>query len=534
MSKAPALGLLLIAALVPGDAISAERPRGTLVRSGQHAESPLPFRAVGIYWRAAPDASPRVRASIDDRSWTSWIESRSERVDGDRMGSGLIYFDALYRYLQIEGVPDPEILFIDPGNVVSTPVPKKRLGAAPSIVAREQWGCTPQTCPAQDPPLYTTVTHLVVHHTAGANAATDWPAVLRSIWVLHVMGNGWNDIGYNYLIDPNGVLYEGRAGGDGVLGAHFSGVNSGTMGVALLGTYIDVPPTSKMLDTLSTMLAWQADKWRLDPSGESLHAASGLVLNVISGHRDAGISPKATSTTECPGNSAYSRLPQIRREVSALLSRDCPVEVGERNRCIGAGGGTLTVPVQTPSGCAWSSTLGPLWISEFTSADALRVDVAPNPAARRSAELNIGGHLLTLTQAGKGEPDLPCVAMRGVVNSANGDERPVVPGSQISIFGEHLSGADPSPTTVSVNGKLVPVEFTSPGQINFLLPSSTPTGTAHLRVTVSGIQGPETNFWVTEAVPAIFTLDGTRALAANDDGALNGPDYPVKAGHSLT
>ncbi len=125
---------------------------------------------------------------------------------------------------------------------------------------------------------------------------------------------------------PRGGWAAMKAGGDGVLGAHFSGVNSGTMGVALLGTYIDVPPTPNMLDTLSRMLAWQAEKWRLDPSGEGLHAGSGLVLNVIGGHRDAGISPKATSTTECPGNAAYSWLPRIRNDMSTRLNCACPVK----------------------------------------------------------------------------------------------------------------------------------------------------------------------------------------------------------------
>ena len=84
---------------------------------------------------------------------------------------------------------------------------------------------------------------MVVHHSAGANEARDWAAVMRSIWVLHVAGNGWNDIGYNFLIDPNGVIYEGRAGGDGVIGAHFSGVNTGTMGVSMVGTFSSQAPT---------------------------------------------------------------------------------------------------------------------------------------------------------------------------------------------------------------------------------------------------------------------------------------------------
>ena len=462
------------------------------------------------------------------------MESNGEAIERDRMGSGLIYFDGVYRYAQVEGVPDPEILFINPGDApAALAVPRKLNAAAPAIVPREQWGCTPQVCPAQDPPLYTTVTHLIVHHTAGANAATDWPAVLRSIWVLHVMGNGWNDIGYNYLIDPNGILYEGRAGGDGVLGAHFSGVNSGTMGVALLGTYIDVPPTPNMLATLSSMLAWQAEKWNLDPSGESPHAASGLMLNVISGHRDAGISPKATSTTECPGNSAYSGLPQIRNEVSARLNGSCPIEVGERNRCVAAAGASLII-AQTPARCTWGSTFGPTWISEVVSAATISVDVAPNPAARRSGAFSIGGHTVTVTQAAKGEPDLPCVGMRGVVSAANFDARPVVPGSQVSVFGDHLTAGDASQTAALVNGKAVPIEFSNPGQINIQLPSGTPTGTAHLRVAVNGTQGPETNFWVTEAVPALFTQDGTRAIAVNEDGSINGPDHPVKAGNYLT
>jgi hypothetical protein len=344
-----------------GIAAAAEHPRGTLIRAIQpnraniwDAQSPIPFRAVGIYWHGAADQKVRVRASPDGSSWTPWIETHVEVIDGDRWGSGLIYFDAVFRFVQVDGVPNPEVLFIDPGQFEKDSASKHLAIDTPPIITREQWGCTPQACPAKDPPVYTTVTHLIVHHTAGANQATDWAAVIRSIWVLHVMGNGWNDIGYNYLVDPDGLLYEGRAGGDGVLGAHFSSVNSGTMGVALLGTYIDVPPPAKMLDTLRAMLTWQAAKWHIDASGEGLHAASGLVLNVISGHRDAGISPKASGTTECPGNAAYSWLPQIREEVSARAAGDCPISIGERNRCIAASGGPVIIPVQTPAGCAWN------------------------------------------------------------------------------------------------------------------------------------------------------------------------------------
>ncbi len=447
------------------------------------------------------------------------------------MGSGLIYFDKGrgsgegFRFIEVDGVADPEVLMIDPGP---GPTPQSGRAAdisAPPIITREQWGCTPQTCPAKDPPLYTTVTHLIVHHTDNLNTATDWAAIVRAIWVLHVQGNGWNDIGYNYLVDPNGLLYEGRAGGDGVLGAHFSGVNSGTMGVALLGTYINVPPPAPMLETLENMLAWQANKWKLDPGGESLHMASGLMLNVVGGHRDAGISPKASGTTECPGNTAYSLLPRIRTDVLTKVA-GCVVSVGERNRCVRSEGGSLAFSLGT---CAppLSMTSAADWVVLSDAA----VNVIPNPGSRRSTTVNFGGTNISITQAGKDEAALPCVGMRGVVNGANFDPRPVVAGSQVSIFGSDF-GDSPK---VDVNGKAVAIEYGGPTQINVSLPSSVNIGTNHLTVTTNGTAGPEMNFWVTEAMPAIFASADGRAIAVNvDENTLNGADAPVKAGRPLT
>ena len=91
-----------------------------------------------------------------------------------------------------------------------------------------------------------TVRFAVVHHTAGSNDYTraEAPAVVRAIELYHVKGNGWNDIGYNFLVDRFGTVYEGRYGGvdRNVVGAHALGFNRGSVGVAVLGTYIDAPP----------------------------------------------------------------------------------------------------------------------------------------------------------------------------------------------------------------------------------------------------------------------------------------------------
>lgn len=186
----------------------------------------------------------------------------------------------------------------------------------PPIVPRTEWECPDGAITTHGSLIYTTVTHLIVHHTAMGveTPSSDWPALVRGIWEFHVLERGWVDIGYNYLIDPNGVIYEGRAGGDNVIGAHFSGVNAGTMAVALLGDFTNEAPTAKALNSLEEVLAWKCDQRDLDPEGRSLHDASQFILNTISGHRD-GPNP-----TECPGEALYGLLPAIRADVKSLLS----------------------------------------------------------------------------------------------------------------------------------------------------------------------------------------------------------------------
>lgn len=185
----------------------------------------------------------------------------------------------------------------------------------PPVVTRTEWGCPDGQITTHGTPGYTSVTHLIVHHTATGNAAAndDWAAVVRNIWNFHIFTNGWADVGYNYLVDPNGVIYEGRAGGDNVLGAHFSGVNAGTMGVSLLGTFTEVTPSAQSLNSLQRLLAWKASQRGLDPTGKTLHAASGLDLHTISGHRDG------PGSTECPGHALYPLLPSLRESVKTLL-----------------------------------------------------------------------------------------------------------------------------------------------------------------------------------------------------------------------
>jgi hypothetical protein len=191
----------------------------------------------------------------------------------------------------------------------------------PPVASRTKWGCPDGQTSPRWTPQQTTVTHLVVHHTVDANTATDWPAVVRAIWQFHTFTRGWGDIGYNYLVDPRGRVYEGRAGGAGVIGAHFSCANTNTLGVALLGTFTTALPTEAAMISVERVLWWEAKRHAIDPVGASVHTPTRLTLPHISGHRDSNPTTAPTacpSATECPGDALYLQLPELRARVRAL------------------------------------------------------------------------------------------------------------------------------------------------------------------------------------------------------------------------
>jgi hypothetical protein len=162
---------------------------------------------------------------------------------------------------------------------------------------------------------FTNVEHLIVHHSATSNSATDYTSVVRNIYLYHTDVNGWSDIGYNYLVAPDGTIYKGRDPGtgeqDNVRGAHFCGKNSGTMGICLLGEYDSAQPAEAMLQSLLHLLTWKSDKENLDPLSSSPHPAN-TNLRVVAGHRDG-------CSTICPGDNVYATLPQLRQETAAAI-----------------------------------------------------------------------------------------------------------------------------------------------------------------------------------------------------------------------
>lgn len=153
------------------------------------------------------------------------------------------------------------------------------------------------------------VTLLVVHHTAmGVSSDTRSGAErVRALYEYHANSRGWGDIGYHYLVDENGRIYEGKSGGDYVVGGHAYCNNIGTIGIALLGNFEEEKPTQDQLKALQWLLKELADRYNIDPT--STTTFHGKRTEPIVGHRDL-------LSTACPGYYVYGSLSQIRTHVA--------------------------------------------------------------------------------------------------------------------------------------------------------------------------------------------------------------------------
>jgi len=185
----------------------------------------------------------------------------------------------------------------------------------PAFQGRLDW-CPGGTCPKSNNPSTTNPTHVVIHHSASDTSSSDFAAVVRGYWDYHVNTNGWADIGYNWLIDPNGVVYEGR--GDRVQGAHSPCMNSISSGICFIGNFETGSPSSSGLQTLKDFIAWEVTDKNIDVTASSTAGSLGVMANV-SGHKDGKLqypSSNCTSTL-CPGANLYSQISNIKSSVAA-------------------------------------------------------------------------------------------------------------------------------------------------------------------------------------------------------------------------
>jgi hypothetical protein len=289
-------------------------PGGKVVRTDQR------FDVFGVRWQRAPR---HLHARVHDprRGWRRWVEvgmAHSRRSSDPVWAGGA---DAVQ--LRVEGrAKGLRLHFVhaDPpaprAYAAARQAPAQ--GGPPPIVPRADWGG--DECPPRDPPRYGEVRLAFVHHTVTANdyAPEDSRAMVLGICRYHRNSNGWDDIGYNFLVDKYGTIFEGRAGGvdRAVVGAQAQGYNSVSTGVANLGDYEQVPQTEAALQAIGQLLAWklplhgapvEGQVSVVSAGGDSNRYAAGQTVTFerISGHRDG-------NATACPGAQLYAQLGRIR------------------------------------------------------------------------------------------------------------------------------------------------------------------------------------------------------------------------------
>ncbi len=177
-------------------------------------------------------------------------------------------------------------------------------------------------------PSYSQVKHIILHHAAGSNTDTNYTNTVRSYYLLHTQTNGWDDIGYNYLVAPNGDIYDGRQGDslgdDNVIGAHMCARNTNTMGICLLGNYqvAGIYPNDTALGSINELVTWKLWKEQLlNPYDSSLHPVANPVMNlgVIAGHRQGC----AVGYTSCPGQNYFDLIEPRVKAISAIRLSNC-------------------------------------------------------------------------------------------------------------------------------------------------------------------------------------------------------------------
>jgi hypothetical protein len=300
--------------------------------------APARFDLLGVAGAAHGALGLEVRVRPHGGAWSPWVPLGSGHDHRPDAGTGAHASDPVWAggadELQLRAARRPagalSVRFVAVSSQVRRVVrPAARahlsqLGAVPAIIPRSAWGgdgVRPRAAPG-----YGDVQVAFVHHTVSANdyAPEDSAGIVLSMAKYHRDVNGWNDLGYNFVVDKYGQIFEGRAGGidQAVIGAQAQGYNSHSTGIANIGTFTAVGQTDAALDALSRLIAWKLPLHGSPVVGQVTLASAGgednrygsgtpVVFQRISGHRDG-------DATECPGDALYAQLPALRTRTAAI------------------------------------------------------------------------------------------------------------------------------------------------------------------------------------------------------------------------
>ncbi|MFF9650577.1 N-acetylmuramoyl-L-alanine amidase [Streptomyces sp. NPDC014622] len=268
----------------------------------------------------------------------------------------------------------------------------------PPIVSRAGWGADESMSP-EAPEYLNGVKAVFVHHTAETNnySCADSAAIVRGLYAYHVKANGWKDLGYNFVVDKCGTVFEGRKGGVDrpVFGAHTYGFNRDTAGIAVIGTYTDAAAPTAATIAVARVAAWKLGQYKVDPAGTTTLTAgatggnfagtrftsgTAYTFNTVSGHRDG-------FNTQCPGTKLYGQLPAIRSLAAG------PVTGLTVKSVTGAGLSGTTYYTKSAVTVGWSASTPSVFVSKYELlVDGKSVATAAGTATSAKATLAVGTH----------------------------------------------------------------------------------------------------------------------------------------------
>ncbi|MFL5826881.1 MAG: peptidoglycan recognition protein [Thermoleophilaceae bacterium] len=296
--------------------------------------APRRFDLLGLRWRGRAHPDVRVRVRRDGGRWSDWTDLGGDPDGGPdpRAREGNVETSTVpawagrsdwVQYRLTRPAAGVHIHFVD-ARASAPRTAVKSQGSAPPILPRASWGA--DQCPPRVSPDYGEVKLAFVHHTVSINDYTpdDVPAMILGICRYHRNSNGWNDIGYNFLVDKFGRIWEGRAGGvdRAVVGAQAQGYNAQSTGIANLGTFSSVPQSDVAIDAMAKLIRWKLPLHGQPTAGTVQVTSAGgssnrypngteITLQRVSGHRDV-------DATSCPGDSLYAQLEVLRQKVGSI------------------------------------------------------------------------------------------------------------------------------------------------------------------------------------------------------------------------
>src|SRR4051794_4342965 len=495
------------------------------------------FELLGVE-QTGSDAAIEVRAFGADGRWTEWLDARPAHGHGPDGSDGLrraatgrrrALTDPVWtgrsRAFEIRAqrpLPGARVLLVDSGAPARAAAAKRFVDAGlataagqPPIIARSTWATA--ACRPRVPAVFGAVELAFVHHTVSSNAyrPSQSAAMIRSICLFHKYGNGWNDIGYNFVVDRYGQIFEARAGGidDAIVGAQAGGYNVYSTGVALLGNFAGYGPPRQAFNALSRLLAWKLAVHGVEPLGKvtvqvtnagapysRYRAGARVRLNRMAGHRDA-------DATSCPGAGMYRQLPRLRQAVQKLVPSVSSLGLQVQASAPGTvtvagtlGSGGVPIPGATVELQRRSATHGPSLLGTATT-DVSGMWLATVPLAANGE----------LRAVFRGDPAHPAVVSPGVLAT--------VP-PQITLVA--VTPQAPPGAVIAFTGSVVPVKK----RVSIVIAQQQPDGTLATIRTIRLAPDDDGSFARSIGFPAAGQYQVIAHTAADDANAL-GTSPPV-------